>query len=360
MKGRKKEKVKKAGLFPYLRERFSVWCNVLRKPSETFAKEKKNATLMQGAKDIVTLPLVFTVTGFILTIIISIALGEFERSTSIIPIAFLAFALGSCIALLAGWLIFSGIGFEVAKLLGGKGTFKEHAYCAALWQTSTLPFVVLLSVVPFLYLGISGFFNYFCNEWDYILIVAFLIQAAAVVWALRHNFIAIQALHKLGNVKSAISALISPGIAVVLAILLLGMTFYAIRYYSGVDQPPSEKALHYAELSSCRVFKGDMGGALAKIEKALEIEPDNAAWYVTRGEYRYDMGDKQGASSDFNKAIEVDPTFAGGWALRGYVKYKTGDIRGYEADIAKAHELEPMYPDYIEIEQMIANETKKN
>ena len=56
-----------------------------------------------------------------------------------------------------------------------------------------------------------------------------------------------------------------------------------------------------------RFGKGDLEGALADCNSAIEISPKSFQPYIYRGYVKSKMGDKSGAKADFSKAIELHP-----------------------------------------------------
>jgi tetratricopeptide (TPR) repeat protein len=62
---------------------------------------------------------------------------------------------------------------------------------------------------------------------------------------------------------------------------------------------------------------------------------------VEQGVVKFDSGDLDGASADFNKAIELKPDYARPFAGRGRAKRDKGDLDGALADFNKAIELNP-------------------
>jgi len=51
----------------------------------------------------------------------------------------------------------------------------------------------------------------------------------------------------------------------------------------------------------------DLDRALAAIERALELAPDNADYHVGRGHLLYRLGEFAAAAEAFNRAAELDP-----------------------------------------------------
>lgn len=78
--------------------------------------------------------------------------------------------------------------------------------------------------------------------------------------------------------------------------------------------------------------KGDVEGALADFNRAIEIDPKYAIAYYGRGFLAVEkLQDIQGALADFNRAIELDPNNAVAYCARGILKHeylsdKSGDI----------------------------------
>jgi len=76
-------------------------------------------------------------------------------------------------------------------------------------------------------------------------------------------------------------------------------------------------------------------------EKAIEIDPNDAGAYNSRGIGKINIQDYRGAIVDFNKAIEIDPKYAMAYYNRGKAKNFLGDETGAIADATQAIELNP-------------------
>jgi lipoprotein NlpI len=70
------------------------------------------------------------------------------------------------------------------------------------------------------------------------------------------------------------------------------------------------------------------------------------------------VGDLDGALADFNKAVELDPGTAVFYRLRGGIKEAKGDLDGAIVDFRRTLELKPTAQDYMRIGVWIAR-TKK-
>jgi len=88
-------------------------------------------------------------------------------------------------------------------------------------------------------------------------------------------------------------------------------------------------------------LRGDFGGCIADLTKAIELKPDFAVAYFNRANAKQATGDLDGALSDYAKAIELKPDFPLAFFNRGEAKYSKGDLDGAIADHTRAIELQP-------------------
>jgi tetratricopeptide (TPR) repeat protein len=87
--------------------------------------------------------------------------------------------------------------------------------------------------------------------------------------------------------------------------------------------------------------KGDLDGAIADYNHALELDPKFIRAFGNRGEARRTKGDMDGAITDYSRVIELDPNNALAYTARGDAKRGKGDFEGAIADYSRAIELEP-------------------
>ena len=87
--------------------------------------------------------------------------------------------------------------------------------------------------------------------------------------------------------------------------------------------------------------KGDQAGALADFSRAIVLKPDLAVAYNNRGEVKRARGDLDAALADYNQAIELKPDMAVAYNNRAEVKRARGDLNGSLADFSRAIELKP-------------------
>lgn len=157
---------------PY--DRLPLWKEMLFRPRQTIKNEMGNASLAIGAKDIALASLAYLV---IIALIMAEYMGIFI-GLMLIPIlaSGVSSGLGGCIVSLVivvliaiaviiafiifsiiGWLFYAGIEFLLARVFGGKGEYRVHAYLESILNAATLT-----AMVPFMALYIIPCFI-FCN-----------------------------------------------------------------------------------------------------------------------------------------------------------------------------------------------------
>ena len=120
-------------------------------------------------------------------------------------------------------------------------------------------------------------------------------------------------------------------------LLLAGLFFVASSAFG-------DDATNYLNSGVLKLNKGDLDGALADFNKAIELNPKYPNPYDGRGNVESIKSDWNGALTDFNKAIELDPNDVYAYNERGLVKsQKEDNFNGALADINKAIELNPNY-----------------
>ncbi len=85
----------------------------------------------------------------------------------------------------------------------------------------------------------------------------------------------------------------------------------------------------------------DLRRVMSDYNLALNLDPDFAEGYITRGMSKYHSGDKRGALSDYNRAVALDPGLDTGYLLRGVVELELGNYLGAIVDINTARALDP-------------------
>ena len=89
------------------------------------------------------------------------------------------------------------------------------------------------------------------------------------------------------------------------------------------------------------VFKGNSNDAIAKLSRAIELDPKSELAYFTRGNAYSGAGDYDKALDDFAKVIEMDPQLAAVYVNRGDTYHLKGDFDKAIEDETHAIELDP-------------------
>ena len=97
----------------------------------------------------------------------------------------------------------------------------------------------------------------------------------------------------------------------------------------------------YIKLGIAKAAKGDVQGAIAELDRAIEVDPGNAVAYANRGAAKILAGNPQGAIADLDKAIEINPGDAAAYGERGNAKARKGDLDGAIEDFTKVIEIDP-------------------
>ena len=86
--------------------------------------------------------------------------------------------------------------------------------------------------------------------------------------------------------------------------------------------------------------KGNIKNAIIYLNEAIEIDPYDARFYISRGTFK-GTESHEDAIEDYTKAIEIDPNNVFAYRLRADSKCKLGDYQGAIDDYTKAIEIEP-------------------
>ena len=109
-----------------------------------------------------------------------------------------------------------------------------------------------------------------------------------------------------------------------------------------IEAPDLAASIHLYR-GNARAFDGDMDGALAEYDAAIELAPDLSPAYVNRGSVRNAQGDDRAALDDLNRAIELDPDAANAYYARATVYRAQEQAEETLADLDRALELDPQH-----------------
>lgn len=104
----------------------------------------------------------------------------------------------------------------------------------------------------------------------------------------------------------------------------------------------SQSAKNYKKLAIEKKNKGDIYGALADINKAIELDSEDAYSYYFRAGIGHEMGVYyKGAINDYTKALDLGLEASFVYSNRALSKRESKDYIGAVADYTKAIELSP-------------------
>lgn len=89
---------------------------------------------------------------------------------------------------------------------------------------------------------------------------------------------------------------------------------------SETQTAPNDNGQTYYEQARIKRIKKDYQGALADLNRAIQINPNNADFYVDRAFIKRIKKDPQGALADFNRAIQISPNNHYLYADRGHMR----------------------------------------
>ena len=107
-----------------------------------------------------------------------------------------------------------------------------------------------------------------------------------------------------------------------------------------IEIDPKDDAPYYNRAQAKRLKK-DTAGAIADYTRAIELGSTNPAAYNNRGNARAENNDREGANADYTRAIELKPNYARAYYNRAMVKKEKGDATGAAADFKTAEKLDP-------------------
>lgn len=110
---------------------------------------------------------------------------------------------------------------------------------------------------------------------------------------------------------------------------------------TAADENGSNSAREHALLGQAHLSRGEAKAAVAELDQAIRIAPDQAAYYVARA--RAQMADKHAgaALADLDKALSLDPKNLDALQMRAEHRYATKELAGAATDAAAAAALAP-------------------
>src|SRR6186997_1917014 len=100
-------------------------------------------------------------------------------------------------------------------------------------------------------------------------------------------------------------------------------------------------ASQHTEQGLARFSAGDIDGAFAHFNAAVELDPSCVKAWVNRGSVRNQRGDYAGAAEDFTRAIGLDPGLADAYNNRGACRLALWEFAAAVADFDACLALDP-------------------
>lgn len=110
------------------------------------------------------------------------------------------------------------------------------------------------------------------------------------------------------------------------------------EFNMAIDVKPDLASAYYKR-GLVKQAKHDWKGVIADFGKYIEFQPDNWAVYNSRGDAKKNIGDLDGAIADYTKAIQLKPDLAVAYSNRGDARKVIGDVDGANADYIRANEI---------------------
>jgi tetratricopeptide (TPR) repeat protein len=117
----------------------------------------------------------------------------------------------------------------------------------------------------------------------------------------------------------------------------------ALADYNRAIELNPQDATPYNNRGLVKATKGDLDGALADYDRAVQLSPRNYQIHGHRGIVRQRKGDLDGALTDYDIAIKLWWKYVGGYNNRASVKISKNDLEGALADCNRAIALDPKY-----------------
>jgi predicted Zn-dependent protease len=100
--------------------------------------------------------------------------------------------------------------------------------------------------------------------------------------------------------------------------------------------------------------KKDLRTALARVDRAIEIEPKEAAFYTLRGEIRAAQKNDKSALRDLDRAVALNPDYFRPLLVRGITRREAGALQGSRSDLERSVALLPTAEGYYGLGQVAA------
>lgn len=114
-----------------------------------------------------------------------------------------------------------------------------------------------------------------------------------------------------------------------------------INQFDTTNQPAIEDAETWFDLGNQQADAGDLAGAIASYDKALEIQPDNYEAWINRGNMLVELGRSEEAIASYDQALVFKHDYDDAWNNRGLALLELGRNEEAIASYDQALEFNP-------------------
>lgn len=90
-------------------------------------------------------------------------------------------------------------------------------------------------------------------------------------------------------------------------VLVLVPTVAAFGQQSANQEANAQNAVAYSNLANAKLGKGDLDGAIADCDRAIQLDPKLPGAYINRGYAKLRKGELDAAIADCDQAIKLNP-----------------------------------------------------
>ena len=122
------------------------------------------------------------------------------------------------------------------------------------------------------------------------------------------------------------------------------------RYLEAIARIRRNKPAYEAFDDARQAFRQkDLKTAMKQVNRAIAIEPEEAAFHTLRGEIRAAGADHEGAIRDLDTAVALNPGYYRPLLLRGITRRELGDRRGASSDLERSVSMLPTAEGYYDL-----------
>lgn len=100
------------------------------------------------------------------------------------------------------------------------------------------------------------------------------------------------------------------------------------------------RSVQYFMIAQEKYFAEDYNQAITHLDKAIQLNPEDTFYFMSRGGVKDALGKHEDAIDDYNQAIKLDPVNIHAYNARGSTKNHIGDYKGAKDDYSKIIKLD--------------------